>query len=52
MIRVMLPAHLRTLAQVEGEVELDVDGAGDAAVGAGCAGGALIPCCAGRSAIM
>ena len=26
MIRVALPAHLRTLAQVEGEVELDVRG--------------------------
>lgn len=25
-IRVVLPAHLRTLARVEGEVELDVDG--------------------------
>jgi len=27
MIRVVLPAHLRTLAQVKGEVELDVQGA-------------------------
>ena len=26
MIRVVLPAHLRTLAQVDGEVEIDVDG--------------------------
>jgi len=26
MIRVILPAHLRTLARVGGEVELDVDG--------------------------
>lgn len=26
MIRVVLPVHLRTLARVEGEVELDVDG--------------------------
>ncbi len=26
MIRVVLPAHLRTLAQVDGEVELQVDG--------------------------
>ncbi len=26
MIRVVLPAHLRTLAGVEGEVHLDVDG--------------------------
>ena len=26
MIRVILPANLRTLAKVEGEVELDVDG--------------------------
>jgi molybdopterin synthase sulfur carrier subunit len=26
MIRVVLPAHLRTLARVEGEVELDVAG--------------------------
>ena len=27
MIRVVLPAHLRTLARVDGEVALDVDGA-------------------------
>ncbi|HVZ38043.1 MAG TPA: MoaD/ThiS family protein [Candidatus Kapabacteria bacterium] len=27
MIRVTLPAHLRTLAQIAGEVELQVDGA-------------------------
>jgi sulfur-carrier protein len=27
MIRVVLPAHLRTLARVEGEVQLAVDGA-------------------------
>ncbi|PYM94175.1 MAG: hypothetical protein DME08_18395 [Candidatus Rokuibacteriota bacterium] len=26
MIRVVLPAHLRTLARVNGEVKLDVDG--------------------------
>ncbi|HEX2850991.1 MAG TPA: MoaD/ThiS family protein [Acidimicrobiales bacterium] len=26
MIRVVLPAHLRTLADVHGEVQLDVDG--------------------------
>ena len=26
MIRVVLPAHLKNLAHVEGEVELDVDG--------------------------
>src|SRR4051794_13630693 len=26
MIRIVLPAHLRVLAQVEGEVQLDVDG--------------------------
>lgn len=26
MIRVQLPAHLRTLARVEGEVEVDVEG--------------------------
>jgi molybdopterin converting factor small subunit len=26
MIRVVLPAHLRTLASVDGEVELEVDG--------------------------
>jgi sulfur-carrier protein len=26
MIRVVLPAHLRTLARVDGEVELEVDG--------------------------
>ena len=34
MIRVVLPAHLRTLARVEGEVALDVDGRGHAALGA------------------
>jgi sulfur-carrier protein len=27
MIRVVLPAHLRTLARVDGEVKLEVDGA-------------------------
>lgn len=27
MIRVVLPAHLRTLAKIEGEVQLDVAGA-------------------------
>src|SRR5687767_15287006 len=27
MIRVLLPAHLRTLAQIKGEVTLDVQGA-------------------------
>jgi sulfur-carrier protein len=27
VIRVVLPAHLRTLASLEGEVELDVEGA-------------------------
>jgi sulfur-carrier protein len=26
MIRVVLPAHLRTLARVEGEVQLDIEG--------------------------
>jgi len=26
MIRVVLPAHLRTLAHVDGEVKLDIDG--------------------------
>jgi len=26
MIRVMLPAHLRTLARVDGDVELELDG--------------------------
>ncbi len=26
MIRVLLPAHLRTLAHIEGEVQLEVDG--------------------------
>ena len=39
MIRVVLPAHLRTLARMSGEVELEVEGRGHAAVGAGCAGG-------------
>ncbi len=41
MIRVVLPAHLRTLARVDGEVQLEVAGSGHAAVGAGCTGGAL-----------
>ena len=27
MIRVVLPAHLRTLVHVQGELELDIDGA-------------------------
>jgi hypothetical protein len=27
MVRVVIPFHLRTLAQVEGEVQLDVEGA-------------------------
>ena len=27
MIRVVLPAHLRTLARVEGEVQLEIEGA-------------------------
>src|SRR5688572_29382856 len=27
MIRVVLPAHLRTLARVDGEVEFDIEGA-------------------------
>jgi len=27
MIRVALPAHLRTLARIEGEVELEIEGA-------------------------
>ncbi|MGA8575874.1 MAG: MoaD/ThiS family protein [Candidatus Cybelea sp.] len=27
MIRVVLPAHLRTLARIDGEVKLEVDGA-------------------------
>ena len=26
MIRIVLPAHLRTLAQVDGEVKLEIDG--------------------------
>ena len=33
MIRVVLPAHLRTLAHVDGEVKLDVEGPVDAALG-------------------
>ena len=41
VIRVVLPAHLRTLAQVDGEVQLEVDGAGHAARGARRARGAL-----------
>ena len=49
MIRVVLPAHLRTLARVDGEVKLDVEGPVtqrsvlDALE-------AAIRCCAGRSA--
>ena len=39
MIRVVLPAHLRTLARVDGEVKLDVAGAVTLRVGAGCPGG-------------
>ena len=31
MIRVVLPAHLRTLARVDGEVKLDVEGPATAA---------------------
>jgi hypothetical protein len=31
MIRVVLPAHLRTLARVDGEVKLDVEGTATAA---------------------
>ncbi|HZP85995.1 MAG TPA: MoaD/ThiS family protein [Burkholderiales bacterium] len=27
MIRVLLPSHLRTLARIEGEIQLDLDGA-------------------------
>ena len=34
MIRVVLPAHLRTLARVGGEVKLEVAGPGHAALGA------------------
>ena len=50
MIRVVLPAHLRTLAQVNGEVKLEVEGQVtqrsvlDALE-------AAIRCCAARSAI-
>jgi hypothetical protein len=33
MIRVTLPAHLRALARIDGEVHLDVAGPGHAAVG-------------------
>ncbi len=40
MIRVVLPAHLRTLARVDGEVELDVT-ARSPSVGPGRAGGSL-----------
>ena len=50
MIRVVLPAHLRTLAHVDGEVELEVEGAGHPALGPRRARGALSRCCAARSA--
>ena len=41
MIRVVLPAHLRTLAHIEGEVALEVDGRGHPALGPGRARGPL-----------
>ena len=51
MIRVVLPYHLRTLAKVGAEVELEVPQPGDAGPGAGRAGVPLSQCCAARSAI-
>ena len=51
MIRVELPAHLRTLARVGAEVSIDVDGAGHAAVGPRRARGGVSRCCAARFAI-
>ena len=50
MIRVVLPAHLRTLARVDGEVELRGRGPGDDRRRARRARGPLIRCCAGPSA--
>ena len=50
MIRVVLPAHLRTLARVDGEVELDVDRAGSRSVRSSTRSRRAIRCCAGRSA--
>ena len=41
MIRVVLPAHLRTLARVDGEVQVEVGGPGHAALGARRARGRL-----------
>ena len=50
MIRVVLPAHLRTLAQVGGEVELEVDGPGHAARRCSTRSRPATRCCAARSA--
>jgi sulfur-carrier protein len=44
MIRVVLPAHLRTLAQVDGDVQLDV--------GSGATQGALLDALEGRYPVL
>ena len=49
MIRVVLPAHLRTLARVDGEVTLDVEGRSRCARSSTRSRRA-IRCCAGRFA--
>ena len=49
-IRVVLPPHLRNLAHVGGEVELEVEGPATAALGPRRARGRATRCCAGRSA--
>ena len=51
MIRVVLPAHLRTLAQVDREVMLRRRRPATLALGPRCARSSAIPSCAGRSAI-
>ena len=50
MIRVVLPAHLRTLAQVDGEVQRRRRGPVTPARGARRARGRATRCCAARSA--
>ena len=50
MIRVELPSHLRTLARVDGEVQLDVEGPVTHALRARRARGRVSRCCAARSA--
>ncbi len=48
MIRVVLPQHLRTLARVDGDVELEIEGA---VTQRSARSRLAIRCCAGRFAI-